>query len=382
MAGVTGREAAEAYKRQVKEAIGREALAFYGRYLQLRRKGKRHVALCPFHNERTPSLIVTGKGEFHCFGCGAHGDGIDFLQRRDGLSFPEALAEAGRQVGVRSDCGVGAVSSDCRARACTAPAVIGDTGSRRGTSPRPTEDAATAETRTVYAVRNAAGELLAEHVRLDLPDGGKRFEWWRAGKLGLGGRAQGSLPLYGTAEVAAARTAGDRRPVVICEGEKAAEAVRAAGQLALGTYGANVTPTPDALREAGLAETVVVLWPDADEPGRQHMAQVGRALVAVGATVEVAQWAEALPGADAWDFGQDHTAEELGDLLCQSAVSFEEWVAAAEAEPTKPGPKMQFCTADKLEATLGETTWLWPHWVPYGYVTIVGGEPGCGKSML
>lgn len=69
-------------------------------------------------------------------------------------------------------------------------------------------------------------------------------------------------------------------------------------------------------------------------------------------------------------------------MLCGSAMSFDEWVAVAEAEPTEPGRKMQFCTADKLEATLGDTTWLWPHWVPYGYVTIVGGEPGCGKSML
>ncbi len=51
----------------------------------------RWLGLCPFHPDRRPSLLVDERGgHFHCFGCGAHGDVIDFLRRRQGLSFVEA----------------------------------------------------------------------------------------------------------------------------------------------------------------------------------------------------------------------------------------------------------------------------------------------------
>ncbi len=74
-----------------------------GRRVRLVKKGREHAALCPFHNEKTPSFTVSEeKGFFHCFGCGAHGDVIGFVMRADGLSFPEAVerlaADAGLEV--------------------------------------------------------------------------------------------------------------------------------------------------------------------------------------------------------------------------------------------------------------------------------------------
>lgn len=45
---------------------------------------------CPFHNEKTPSMKIYEQ-DFHCFGCGAHGDIISFVQKLFGLSFPDAL---------------------------------------------------------------------------------------------------------------------------------------------------------------------------------------------------------------------------------------------------------------------------------------------------
>jgi len=51
----------------------------------------RFVAQCPFHDDREPSLLVDERdGHFHCFGCQAHGDVIDFVIRRDGVDFIEA----------------------------------------------------------------------------------------------------------------------------------------------------------------------------------------------------------------------------------------------------------------------------------------------------
>ena len=74
-----------------------------GRRVRLIMKGREHIGLCPFHNEKTPSFTVSEeKGFFHCFGCGAHGDVIGYVMRADGLSFPEAVerlaADAGLEV--------------------------------------------------------------------------------------------------------------------------------------------------------------------------------------------------------------------------------------------------------------------------------------------
>lgn len=61
-------------------------------YLQLRRVGKTYVGLCPFHKEHSPSFTVYPDSEtFHCFGCGAHGDALTFLQKVEGWSFKQAL---------------------------------------------------------------------------------------------------------------------------------------------------------------------------------------------------------------------------------------------------------------------------------------------------
>ncbi len=52
----------------------------------------RAYAHCPFHDDRTPSFVIyKEQNTFHCFGCGAHGDSIDFTMRREGLSFGEAV---------------------------------------------------------------------------------------------------------------------------------------------------------------------------------------------------------------------------------------------------------------------------------------------------
>ena len=72
-----------------------------GRQVRLIRKGREHSALCPFHNEKTPSFTVSDdKGFFHCFGCGAHGDVIGFVMRDEGLAFPEAVEKLAGEAGL------------------------------------------------------------------------------------------------------------------------------------------------------------------------------------------------------------------------------------------------------------------------------------------
>ena len=63
-----------------------------GETVKLTRRGRSYVGLCPFHKEKTPSFHVNEeRGFYHCFGCGASGDGIKYLQESQGLSFIEAI---------------------------------------------------------------------------------------------------------------------------------------------------------------------------------------------------------------------------------------------------------------------------------------------------
>jgi DNA primase len=72
-----------------------------GRRVALKRKGREHSGLCPFHNEKTPSFTLNDqKGFFHCFGCGAHGDVVGFVMKSEGLSFPEAVERLARDAGM------------------------------------------------------------------------------------------------------------------------------------------------------------------------------------------------------------------------------------------------------------------------------------------
>jgi DNA primase len=61
-------------------------------YTTLKRRGNKHVGLCPFHSEKAPSFTVDDEKQlFHCFGCGAGGDIFTLVMERENLSFPEAL---------------------------------------------------------------------------------------------------------------------------------------------------------------------------------------------------------------------------------------------------------------------------------------------------
>ncbi|MES2252300.1 MAG: DNA primase [Pseudomonadota bacterium] len=71
-------------------------------FVQLQRRGGRIVALCPFHNEKSPSFNIDNvKGTYHCFGCGQHGDHFTFLTEHQGMTFSEALKHLADRAGVQ-----------------------------------------------------------------------------------------------------------------------------------------------------------------------------------------------------------------------------------------------------------------------------------------
>lgn len=81
------------FRQLVDAALERHNLSdIIARHTKLKRRGPNElVGLCPFHTERSPSFEVNdGKGLYHCWGCGAAGDALRFLQQKDGLSFRDA----------------------------------------------------------------------------------------------------------------------------------------------------------------------------------------------------------------------------------------------------------------------------------------------------
>jgi DNA primase len=70
-------------------------------YVQLRKRGKNYIGLCPFHSEKTPSFTVTEEKQiFHCFGCHAGGNVFKFLMDYKKISFVESIQEIAEQQGI------------------------------------------------------------------------------------------------------------------------------------------------------------------------------------------------------------------------------------------------------------------------------------------
>ncbi|MDR5904600.1 DNA primase [Franzmannia qiaohouensis] len=72
-----------------------------GERVQLKKSGRNHSGLCPFHQEKSPSFTVSQDKQFyHCFGCGAHGNALRFLMEYDNLRFPEAVEQLAARQGM------------------------------------------------------------------------------------------------------------------------------------------------------------------------------------------------------------------------------------------------------------------------------------------
>lgn len=266
---------------------GVDLVEVIGRYVPLRGAGDEREGLCPFHDESTPSFTVNPKkGFFHCFGCGAHGDAIAFIQRITGKTFveaceqlgardflpasPEAMVHAERPLDVTwvPLMPVPESAPDLMARGgWTVP--IWNPKRQRSSRMKPTR---------VDAYCAADGRLLGYVIRCEFKDlkTGRLRKWtpqvtWC---VGPDGQQQWCLvkfptprPLCGLDGLSAKSDA----PVLISEGEKC----RAAGAGAWAGYaaltwagGGNAVAKSD---WSPLAGRDVVLWPDADPAGRKAM---------------------------------------------------------------------------------------------------------------
>jgi DNA primase len=94
------------YTSDVSEALLErvDIVDLIGRYVQLKRTGRNHKGLCPFHNEKTPSFVVAeDKRLYHCFGCGAGGNAIGFYMAIENLDFIDAVEALSERYGLDLD---------------------------------------------------------------------------------------------------------------------------------------------------------------------------------------------------------------------------------------------------------------------------------------
>jgi len=227
-----------------------------------------------------------------------------------------------------------------------------------------------------WEIRDPEGVIQAIHIRFDGPDG-KKVLWKLPGadRWGLEGRGLDSLPLYGSERV---KDWPDDMPIILTEGEKAADALLAAHIPAVGTVtGASSTPAEQAL--SVLAGRKVVLWPDNDEAGRAHMERIAAKLHGTAKEVSVFEWKEAPEGGDA----VDHPAV-LGKATSVIAALFDEIAAT----PVRQRPEFEpstmsgvFTAVDLMSERMPPTNWAVPGIVPEG-VTLFAGKPKMGKSWM
>ncbi|MFC1618154.1 DNA primase [Patescibacteria group bacterium] len=85
---------------QIKERV--DVAELIGEYVPLKKAGTNFKGLCPFHNEKSPSFMVSpDKQIWHCFGCGKGGDAFSFLMEKEGMDFPEALRTLAKRTGIQ-----------------------------------------------------------------------------------------------------------------------------------------------------------------------------------------------------------------------------------------------------------------------------------------
>ncbi|MFM7129397.1 MAG: CHC2 zinc finger domain-containing protein [bacterium] len=88
--------------RQIKETV--DIVSLVGQYVQIHRAGNRFKALCPFHDDKNPSMEVNpARQSFKCWACGVGGDCIEFVQKYERVDFPEAIRILADRLGIQME---------------------------------------------------------------------------------------------------------------------------------------------------------------------------------------------------------------------------------------------------------------------------------------
>lgn len=188
---------------------------------------------------------------------------------------------------------------------------------------------------TRFELRDTTGKPIAVHVRRDREDGSKTFSWELPdGRIGLNGLPTRALPLYGSHEIP---NWDPSELVIMVEGEKARDALNQHGFHSLATV-SGAQGCPDLGSLAPLKGRNVVLWPDADGPGRNHMSKLAERLRWIAASIRIFDWSGAAEGGDAADYlisGSDAAERLRVELASTQPVG--NWLAIQESPTSVAG---------------------------------------------
>ncbi len=235
--------------------------------------GREWVGCCPLHNERTPSFtLFAGKDgiwRFQCFGCGEHGDVIDFIEKVKGVSTAEAIKILGGEVKAGGNIAPPpqAASRDIYAGIEALDPVGEIIPGKRVAIYNPKRENTTAFAPSmVFPYRRADGSVMGYVLRHDLADGGKETPQVHWVRLPSGKTCWARFPFPKPRPLYGLDRLGDGGQVIVVEGEKCADALfnlrqRATVSWPGGTHGVRYVDW------SPLRGRDVVIWPDADGPG-------------------------------------------------------------------------------------------------------------------
>jgi hypothetical protein len=231
-----------------------------------------------------------------------------------------------------------------------------------------------------FPIKTVNGELVA--VRKRRGSGKKKELLWESpnGKPDLGGLKTCDLPLYGSEHI---KTFDRSRWIELGEGEAKTQALQAIGAQALGTStGASSTPSEQVL--ASLQGFKVRLWPDNDDPGRQHMSRIADELRELGIEYVTLNTRSLPPKGDAvqWIEAQlltGTTKEQLRNILKNDAV--------LPGLPREEGVQEKTISAvvdveDFLLEPIPERKHLLGPWLLEESLWIIHAKPGIGKTWF
>lgn len=262
---------------------------FYDRFLpNLKKAGKdERTAICPFHDDRDPSLTVnTQSGLFHCFGCDEGGDIFDFFAKQHNLNtradFPKILNEIAKEFGI--------MNADSPKKSTVAARY----------------DYCDADGKLIYQIER----LEPKSFRIRRPDGNGGWIYKKEDAHIVPYHLQGILKAT---------------EIIVVEGEKDADTLLAMGLTATtNPFGAG--KWPDHFGQH-FNNKDVVLVPDNDEPGRAHMKQVAANLEGHAASIRWLDLQDLPEKGDVSDFiatfkNQEEAAERLA-IMIEGATLYE-----------------------------------------------------------
>ena len=337
-----------------------------------RGSGAERMCSCPspVHEDRNPSCSVqVESGKWFCHGCGEGGGVVKWLRLTRGLPGPEAL-ETARRLGLAPEPRV-------NGRLPSSP-----NGRRPYRQPSSVDNAPPTDLPSRYAAcyryRTPDGTEYARVCRYpeNRPDR-KADPYTRRSDGKYAGTWTHRAPQHRWPY--RIEHLSESGPVVIVEGEKCADALagltREVGVLSwLGGSGAVLRTDWGAL-----SGREVILWPDADDPGREAMARLAGELDRIGAA-EALMISPEEDRPDGWDVADAIAEEGWGWKETQQYLLRAEPVDQQECRRLRRVAEKVLVTAEGIDPDRIE--WIWEPYLPAGAVTLMAGAPGCGKSFL